>query len=68
MMFVLNGVDINFLCMRKYTPIHDQWQEAMNVWRYDAWAANLQMSRATFMFIVEQLTPTLAKESRRSCS
>ena len=76
-MFVLNGVEINFLLlfMRNDTPIHggiwtcrqsnDLWQDAMNVWRYDAWTVNLRMSLATFMFVVEQLTPTLAKESTK---
>ena len=41
------------------------WQDAMHVWRYEEWAANLRMSRATLMFVVEQLTLTLAKETTK---
>ena len=48
-------------CLRS----NDLWQDAMHVWRYEEWAANLRMSRATLVFVVEQLTLTLAKETTK---
>ena len=46
-----------------FPRMNDLWQDALTNWDYGLWMNNMRMSRATFTFIVVQLTPVLSRDN-----